>query len=970
MHRKVGRRAATAWVGVICAAGVCLCAATAVGAGQAPATTEAPPDADGRLEQEVGQLIEARRFDQAAERARELVAARERVLPKSDVKIAEALMSLAEAESGAGRTAGAMAAYRQAIEARSAAGAEGDADVATISNELAVLYYGQGDSRNAEPLLRRAIALRERALGPDAVEVAQVLNNLSQVLQQGGDYAGAAPPLERALAIYEKGRGPDHPDVAIALNNLAALFSDRGDYARAEPLYERAIRIWTKADGEDSASVAQGLNNLGLLHQRANALDKAQSLLERALAIRERTLQPDDPNIARVLNNLAIVHQEKAELDVAEALYTRALAIYEKRLGPSHPLVGQTTNNLAVVYLSKRNYERAGPMFERAVAIRRAALGPEHPDMGRSLTSQAIYFDLVGRLDDAVRVQADATENGERNLRLVLATGAAAQKLRYMETFVEGTDITLSLYQRSGRASEVAQRLALTTVLRRKGRVLDAVSQSLGVVRQQLSPEGRAELDELANLRSGLARLVLQGPGSLPRDEFDRKVQQLEEDATRLESAISARSSAFAASVRPVSIDAVQSRLDERAALVEYVQYRPFDPLAVKRDERFKAPRYLAFVVHKHGPLFSADLGPAGEIDALVETFRREVRNQRSTDAAAAARALEQRIFEPLEAGVGAATTLVVSPDAALNLVPFAALVDGDDRPLVDRYLVSYVTSGRDVLGGSTPAESRTPAVVVANPEFGPVTGAAEGAAAPAGAGASRAADLRRARFLPLPGTAGEADAIARVLPDAQVLTGATATEHAVKGVHGPRILHLATHGFFLDDTTRAEVTSGGRLLVQEATPESGSGARLDNPLLRSGLAFAGANRRDGGDGEDGILTALEATALDLWGTRLAVLSACETGVGETPRGDGVYGLRRALVMAGAETQLMTLWPVSDIATRDLMSSYYKQLAAGAGRAEALRAVQQEMRAAPGRAHPYYWASFILSGATGPLTER
>ena len=178
MHRNVGLRTRTAWAGVICAAGLCLWAATAA--------SQSPADADARLEQDVAQLLEGRKFDLAAERARELIAARERVLPKSDVKVAEALMSLAEAESGAGRTAGAIAAYQQAIDARSGAGAEGDGDVATILNELAILYYQQGDSRKAEPLLRRAIALRERALGPDVVEVAQVLNNLSQVLQASG----------------------------------------------------------------------------------------------------------------------------------------------------------------------------------------------------------------------------------------------------------------------------------------------------------------------------------------------------------------------------------------------------------------------------------------------------------------------------------------------------------------------------------------------------------------------------------------------------------------------------------------------------------------------------------------------------------------------------------------------------------------------------------------------------------------
>ena len=143
----------------------------------------------------------------------------------------------------------------------------------------------------------------------------------------------------------------------------------------------------------------------------------------------------------------------------------------------------------------------------------------------------------------------------------------------------------------------------------------------------------------------------------------------------------------------------------------------------------------------------------------------------------------------------------------------------------------------------------------------------------------------------------------------------------------------------------------------------------MENPLLRSGLALAGANRGPSGE-DDGVLTALEAAGLDLWGTRLVVLSACDTGVGDVKRGDGVYGLRRALVLAGAESQLISLWPVSDRSTRDLMVDYYQQLAQGEARGQALRRAQLRMVRDLGRAHPYYWASFIQSGQWAKLDDR
>jgi CHAT domain-containing protein len=229
-------------------------------------------------------------------------------------------------------------------------------------------------------------------------------------------------------------------------------------------------------------------------------------------------------------------------------------------------------------------------------------------------------------------------------------------------------------------------------------------------------------------------------------------------------------------------------------------------------------------------------------------------------------------------------------------------------------------------------------------------------------------------------------------LPADRILTKEAATEGAVKAVKGPRILHLATHGFFLPDLPAAPVPD----VLAPRPPETGG--HLEDPLLRSGLALSGFNRRqEAKDANDGVLTALEVAGLDLWGTEVVALSACETGVGEVRVGEGVFGLRRALVLAGAQSQLMTLWQVADEPTKELMVSWYSQLQRGVGRAEALHRAKiaalrgealpvtntqlrgvkvddtPEQAADPGLAgtrHPYYWASFILSDATGPISSN
>src|SRR5947209_7251611 len=212
-----------------------------------------------------------------------------------------------------------------------------------------------------------------------------------------------------------------------------------------------------------------------------------------------------------------------------------------------------------------------------------------------------------------------------------------------------------------------------------------------------------------------------------------------------------------------------------------------------------------------------------------------------------------------------------------------------------------------------------------------------------------------------------------RMLLHERFLTRERATKAALKQVTGPNILHIATHGFFLEDlpgaTSSANVRSSETRKANEDTRVGKWAFWSANPLLRSGLALAGANQARSGD-DDGVLTALEATGLDLWGTKLVVLSACDTGLGAVKTGEGVYGLRRALVLAGTESQMMSLWPVSDRSTSELMVSYYQALIRGQGRGEALRQVQLVMLQAKSRSHPYYWASFIQSGEWANLEGK
>jgi CHAT domain-containing protein len=333
-----------------------------------------------------------------------------------------------------------------------------------------------------------------------------------------------------------------------------------------------------------------------------------------------------------------------------------------------------------------------------------------------------------------------------------------------------------------------------------------------------------------------------------------------------------------------------------------------------------------------------------------VRQFRAALSNPADQRVRAAGRTLHQDLIASIQTSLTNVERIIVSPDGALNLFPFAALVGTDDEYVVEHVPISYVTSGRDLLrmDHRIAEEARTlaPPIIVADPLF-------RGTGSPPGGLADQARTTRTfdarvldqtLRFTPLPGTAQEANALARVLPEARVYMGATANEAMLKQLSAPTILHIATHGFFRQPRSPAPALD------------------REDAMVRSGLALAGANRRSSGGGEDGLLTALEVAGLDLWGTRMVVLSACETGLGDARNGEGVYGLRRALVLAGSESQVISLWKVSDSATRDLMIGFYQRLHAGEGRAEALRNAQLAMLRGPRWRHPFFWAGFIESG--------
>ncbi|NEQ39671.1 MAG: tetratricopeptide repeat protein [Okeania sp. SIO3I5] len=902
----------------------------------------------------------------------------EKVLGANHPLVATNLNNQAQLYHAQGNYAEALRLFQESLAIREKALGADHPDVATSLNNQAQLYYAQGNYAEALPLYQRSRAIFEKALGTDHPNVATSLNNLATLHQSQGNYTEALPLYQESLAIREKALGVDHPDVAASLHNLAELYRAQGNYTEALSLFQRSRAILEKALGTDHPDVATSLNNLAILYRNQGNYTEALRLFQESLAIRKKVLGTDHPYIATSLHNLAEVYEFQGNYTEALSLYQRSRAISEKALGADHPDVATSLTNLALLYRNQGNYTEAFPLYQRSLAIREKVLGTDHPDLATSLNHLVSLHLAQGNTTSAIEYLTRGMEVEENTLTTFLATGSDSQKQASMRKFSATTDATISLHLQYAPTNKKAGNLALTTILRRKGRILDSTTDSLQVIRDNLTPENQKLLDDLTSTHTQLANMYYKK--SVNRPPLERYLQQLDTlkaKAEKLEADLSLASVEFRKISQPVTIEAVQKLIPTDAALVEIKQYRPFDP-KVKRAEQWGKPHYAAYILHSTGAPQWVDLGAAEPIHEAVTEFRNTLSNKPSTsdqeliekaiaETKATARTLDKLVMEPIRQKLGNAKHILLSPDSELNLIPFAALVDENNEYLVENYTITYLTSGRDLIRLDLDFPTKQPPILVAAPKYNePGKPTSEPLATNNTRSSNQpSADIENLKFSPLSGAEFEAKAIAEKLPNEILLMGQEATENAIKQVKSPEILHIATHGFFLEDVETpppSDLNRSSLMLESEFGLQALAFAPVENPLLRSGIALAGANIRQSGT-EDGIMTALEIANLNLAGTKLVVLSACETGIGEVNVGEGVYGLRRALVLAGSETQVISLWIVDDSGTKDLMIDYYQRVLNNQeGRSEALRQVQLGMLGDRIYQHPYYWASFLPSG--------
>ena len=846
---------------------------------------------------------------------------------------ADTLNSRAIEHYNSGDYTNALPLYERALAIREKALGPQHADTATSLNNLASLYRAMGDYAKALPLYERALAIREKALGPQHTHTATSLNNLASLYRAMGDYAKALPLCERALAIREKALGPQHVDTATSLNNLAGLYRDMGDYAKALPLYERALAIREKALGPQHTHTATSLSNLASLYRAMGDYAKALPLCERALAIREKALGPQHVDTATSLNNLAVLYRDMGDYAKALPLYERALAIHEKAFGPQHTRTATSLSNLADLYRAMGDYAKALPLCERALAIYEKALGPQHADTATSLNNLAGLYRAMGDYAMARAFSSRRTSSIHYQLQRVLGMNE-----RFRLTW-QAKNLVYSLEPCVLRPEQMGQ-----LVLRWKGIVLDSLIEDQAMASAASGDsEGRKTLEEIQNLRASMSKLAFSEKQA-DRDQSEQIAKRIAD----LERSLASRTTILGR-VRQsadITLDAVLPALTIGTVLLDFFQYR---------DAKLKgaaARSYGALLLAEDGQPKIVLIAGAAAIDQAVAACRAAVTKGDESALDSGLKTLTEKLWQPIADQLPPSTKqLLVGPDGALNFLSFATLRDASGRFLGEKYQIAYVGTGRDLAKPTAKRQSKS-LVVFANPDF-----EQSGFKPATNRFAMRAAEVTafgEIRLPQLPGTQAEGAALSEAARKAGWNSsnhfGSDATEQQIRALKKPDILHLATHGFYLNTITPTGDGERGMKVtsLDEDRPRPANANGVD-PMRASGIALSGAQAtlKSWGEGKapdpqnDGILTAEEVAGLDLNGTWLVTLSACETGVGEAKSGEGVFGLRRAFMTAGAENLLMTLWPVADDTTAKIMADFYKEALATGDAPGSLAKVQR-----------------------------
>ena len=813
-----------------------------------------------------------------------------------------------------------------------------DFDELSAARDLSGLYIQLGRYSETNEMIDNLIFEYERLYGLFTSRLIEPLVNKSQLLLARGDYTDADKIAQRAYKIALDVYGEKSTKSAMGQKMLAELSFTLGDFEKAEQNIMKAIQSQQAQFGKNHLEVAKSLSTLSLVRKERGDDPKAiMKTLAEARSIVAEQLGTDTPPYADVLKDMAVISIAMKQYPQALAMLSEAENIWTKKTGSKNSIKAASIFSLTGdVYYHSHHYDRSEDFYNRGKAIYETNFSKTHPEYVKIISKLSRVYFMTKDYKKSKKNIEEALVNYETYIKQFFPALSEREKAKYWNTIRSDFEFYNTLaFSQLDDFKDVSGRVYNNQLLTKALLLSSSIK-----IRERILNSTNTELKNSYNLwvqkKELLTQALSMSPAQLAENEIDPAI--LGGEVERLEKELSEKSELFGQNFdnKKVTFENVQSALSKNEVALEILRYRHFNHiftdsivyvgLYVMNDKN--KPKVIRF-------------GSGKEMEGRSFKYYRNRMQLRGLDENS-----YNVFWKPVEKELGSsASTIYLSADGVYNQINLEAipLPNRTDAYILDLFNIVLVNNTKDLyikkMTAKTVAQANS-ATMFGNPVFY----------------ASNATE----RTIPdLPGTEREVNELKSLLMNkgwkTEQFTENKATEEKVKELNNPKIFHIATHGFYSPATeTRLE---------EEMT--SSQNQMSENPLLKSGLLLTGAGdilmkTSYNYNIDNGVLTAYEAMNLNLDRTDLVVLSACETGLGEISQGEGVYGLQRAFLVAGAKMLIMSIFKVDDEATQKLILNFYERwLATNNMRKSFIEAKKDLRKEYP---DPIYWGSFMMIG--------
>ncbi|MFT3680021.1 MAG: CHAT domain-containing protein [Ferruginibacter sp.] len=843
--------------------------------------------------------------------------------------------------------------YLKAAELTKKIYSDSAAEYAASCNSLGNYYYTSARYTRAIAMHTLAKKIRAKMLGISNAEYARSCNNLGAVYLAMGEYEKAEAAVLEAKKI-RAGLQPvnAHPDYAISCTNLANIYRDMGQYQKAAQFYTEAKNI--RAGIEPlllHPDYASSCNILADLYAQTGRAGEAEELYKEAMQVREKSNGKESLAYAESCNNLAALYIGMKRYTEAETLALTAKNIWDKKAPPQNPNHAINRNSLGELYFKMNDYVRSLACFTEAANSWKKLLGEKHPYYTGNMYGQARVYNGMQQLALADSLyKKTMIAQAEQANRIFLFT-SENEKQAYLQKISNVADEYFSFCLNNPAQADAG--VLYDHVLLKKGLILSSLLQ----VRQSVyNSADTALLNKYETWLEMKKQLAVLYSGLSTNTE---KITNLEEETNTVEKWLAKQSVTFRKTQQAPRWQQVKKQIDEKDAAIEFVSFRYYNgkewtdsvmygALVIRKN--YRSPLFLTLFEKKQLDSIIGESNTAAAINKVYSRGAKGIRVLHNT------RPLYDIVWKPLEKKLENITRIFYTPAGQLFRVSFAALALDKQKVLCDNIKLLQCNTTANAGANNISLTAKDDLCLFGGIEYDADTNSLrKNISRHNNSGSEFHSQLFKGdyKYPFLPGTLAEVKNIGnmakRFAINARVISGSKATEQSFKNISSnksPSVIHIATHGFF-----------------DETTNDSGSQVKRINPLLKAGLLFAGAQHSINGDrlpgNEDGIVTALEISNMQLPATRLVVLSACKTALGDIQGDEGVYGLQRAFRIAGAGNLIMSLWEVPDKETADFMELFYKLLFSKKTIQQAFLSAQNGMKRRY-RQWPEKWAAWVL----------